>query len=294
MSELVESLARAIKDRTTLPPMPANLTLNDAYAMQAKLVRAVAGDAIAGYKAGLTAPAGQAQFGIDHPLIGALYESGRLQSGASFASGPGVSLECEIGLVIDADGAPRTAGPVIEVPRAAFASSADANGINMVACNIAADRFITGEQGELRDDYEDLEVTLTRDGETVTHATLKEALGGPLPALKWMTSLARELGAAAGRRNVDDHRRSRRNPSGAAGRICGGLRLARQDHVYGDLVAAAASPRDGRLACPSSARQTSAGRRSACTTRRRSNSPSTDWRCGWRLIYRMRARSWYE
>ena len=194
MSELVESLARAIKDRTTLPPMPANLTLNDAYAMQAKLVRAVAGDAIAGYKAGLTAPAGQAQFGIDHPLIGALYESGRLQSGASFASGPGVSLECEIGLVIDADGAPRTAGPVIEVPRAAFASSADANGINMAACNIAADRFITGEQGELRDDYGDLEVTLTRDGETVTHATLKEALGGPLPALKWMTSLARELG----------------------------------------------------------------------------------------------------
>ena len=194
MSQLLGSLARAIKDRTTFPPMPENLTLNDAYAMQAELVQAVSGGAIAGYKAGLTAAAGQAQFGIDHPLIGVLYESGRLQSGVSFSSGPGVMLECEIGVVIDAAGTARKAGPVIEVPRAAWASPEDATGINMAASNIAADRFITGEQGEIRDDYDDLAVTLTRDGETVTQAPLHEALGGPLPALKWMTSLARELG----------------------------------------------------------------------------------------------------
>ena len=194
MSELVETLARAIRDRTTFPPMPDNLTLKDAYAMQAELVQAVSGGDVAGYKAGLTAPAGQAQFGIDHPLIGVLYSSGRLHSGVSFSSGPGVMLECEIGVVIDAEGNARTAGPVIEVPRAAWNSQADATGINMAASNIAADRFITGEQGELRDDYDDLEVTLTRDGETVTWAPLREALGGPIPALEWMTSLARELG----------------------------------------------------------------------------------------------------
>ena len=194
MSELVQSLARAIRERTTFPPLPENLTLEDAYAMQAKLVQAVSGGDIAGYKAGLTAPAGQAQFGIDHPLIGVLYNSGRMQSGATFSSGPGVMLECEIGVVIDADGNARTAGPVIEVPRAAWDSQADATGINMAASNIAAYRFITGEQGPLRDDYDDLGVTLTRDGETVTQAPLNEALGGPLPALQWMTSLARELG----------------------------------------------------------------------------------------------------
>ncbi len=194
MSELVENLARAIRDRTTFPPMPENLSLDDAYAMQAEVVQAVSRGAIAGYKAGLTAPAGQAQFGIDHPLIGVLYNSGRMQSGVSFSSGPGVMLECEIGVVIDAAGTARTAGPVIEVPRAAWASPEDATGINMAASNIAADRFITGEQGKIRDDYDDLAVTLTRDGETVTHARLNEALGGPLPALKWMTSLAGELG----------------------------------------------------------------------------------------------------
>ena len=194
MSEFVENLARAIRDRTTFPPMPKGLSLDDAYAMQAELVQAVSGGAIAGYKAGLTAPAGQAQFGIDHPLIGVLYSSGRMQSGVSFSGGPGVMLECEIGVVMDAAGNPRTAGPVIEVPRAAWNSAADATGINMAASNIAADRFITGDQAEIRDDYDDLEVILTRDGETVTQAPLHEALGGPLPALKWMTALARELG----------------------------------------------------------------------------------------------------
>ena len=194
VSELVENLARAIRDRTAFPPMPSKLSLNDAYAMQAELVQAVSGGAIAGYKAGLTAPAGQAQFGIDHPLIGVLYSAGRLQSGASFSSGPGVMLECEIGVVIDADGNARTAGPVIEVPRAAWGRPEDATGINMAASNIAADRFITGEQAEIRDDYDDLAVILTRDGETVTQAPLHEALGGPLPALQWMTSSARELG----------------------------------------------------------------------------------------------------
>ena len=63
MSELIESMATAVKARGAIPALPAGLTMEDAYEMQAALVRAVAGDAIAGYKAGLTAPAGQAQFG---------------------------------------------------------------------------------------------------------------------------------------------------------------------------------------------------------------------------------------
>ena len=194
MSELIESIATAVKGRGAIPALPAGLTMDDAYEMQAALVRAVAGDAIAGYKAGLTAPAGQAQFGIDHPLIGVLYEAGRLESGATFVGGPGVSLECEVGLVIDADGSPRSAGPVIELPRLNFSRREDATGINLCACNIASDRYVVGEQAALRDDYGALEVTLTRDGETVLRAGLGEALGGPLPALEWMVDTARELG----------------------------------------------------------------------------------------------------
>lgn len=193
MSDVIESMAAAVKAGEALPPMPEGLTLEAAYEVQAALVRAVAGDALAGYKAGLTAPAGQAQFGIDHPLVGALYAAGRLPSGAVFAGG-GASLECEIGVVIDADGAPRSAGPVIEVPRIGFSRREDATGINLCAGNIAADRIVAGPQSALRDDYASLGVTLARDGETVLEASLDEALGGPVPAVAWMVETLRDLG----------------------------------------------------------------------------------------------------
>ena len=194
MNDLVESMAAAVRAGAAMPAMPDGLTIEAAYEIQEALVRAVAGEDLAGYKAGLTAPAGQAQFGIDHPLVGALYASGRLESGAVFAGGPGVSLECEMGVVVDADGTPRSAGPVIEVPRIGFSRGEDATGVNLCACNIAADRIVVGAQSALRDDYGSLGVTLARDGETVLEASIDEALGGPVPAVAWMVETLGGLG----------------------------------------------------------------------------------------------------
>ncbi|HBP15129.1 MAG TPA: hypothetical protein DD457_07990, partial [Gammaproteobacteria bacterium] len=76
MEELIEAMAKAIKAREALPPMPDDLDLDQAYGVQKALVDKVAGSAIAGLKAGMTAAAGQKQFGLTHPLIGSLYESG--------------------------------------------------------------------------------------------------------------------------------------------------------------------------------------------------------------------------
>ena len=194
MGEIVDGMATAIRDGGALPKMPAGLSLEGAYALQKEVVAAVAGGAVAGLKAGMTAAAGQQAFGLTHPLIGSLYESGRLSSGAIFPSAPGVSLECEIGIVVDGDGAPKSAGPVIEVPRMAFADEADRNGPNLIACNIAADRYIAGEQQPLRDSYGDVQITLTRDGEEVCSAPASDALGGPQAALAWMLNEARERG----------------------------------------------------------------------------------------------------
>ena len=194
MGEIVDGMAAAIRDSGTLPKMPAGLSLEDAYALQRKVVDAVAGSAVAGLKAGMTAAAGQQAFGLTHPLIGSLYESGRLAPGVSFPSAPGVSLECEIGIVVDENGAPKSAGPVIEVPRMAFADEGDRNGANLIACNIAADRYIVGEQQPLRDSYGDVQITLTRDGEEVCSAPASDALGGPQAALAWMLNEARERG----------------------------------------------------------------------------------------------------
>ena len=194
MGEIVDGMAAAIRGGGTLPKMPAGLSLEDAYALQRKVVAAVAEGAVAGLKAGMTAAAGQQAFGLTHPLIGSLYESGRLSSGATFPSAPGVSLECEIGIVVDGNGAPKSAGPVIEVPRMAFADEADRNGPNLIACNIAADRYIVGAQQPLRDSYGDVQITLTRDGEEVCSAPASDALGGPQAALAWMLNEARERG----------------------------------------------------------------------------------------------------
>ena len=189
-------MAAAIRAGEPLPKMPAGLDLNAAYDLQKQVVAAVAGSAIAGLKAGMTAAAGQQAFGLTHPLIGSLYVHGRCAPGITFESGPGVSLECEIGIVVDGDGAPKSAGPVIEVPRMAFADAEDRTGANLTACNIAADRYIVGEQQPLRDVYGDITITLTRDGEQVTAAPATDALGGPQAALAWMLNEARTRGLA--------------------------------------------------------------------------------------------------
>lgn len=194
LDSLVDDMAAATRSGGTLPKLPAGLTLDEAYEIQKALVAAVAGDAIAGRKAGLTAPASRQQFGIDHPLLGTLFAAGRMKPGVSFPSAPGVMLECEIGVVLGRDGAPKTAGPVIEVPRMAFADGEALTGVNFVACSISADRYIAGESLPLLDSYDDIQVTLTRDGETLSSAPATDALGGPIPALQWMLSESRSRG----------------------------------------------------------------------------------------------------
>ena len=194
MDRLVGAMAAAIRGGGTLPKMPTGLTLDEAYDIQKALVAAVAGDAVAGRKAGMTSPAARQQYGIAHPLLGTLFAAGRMTSGVSFPSAAGVIVECEIGVVIGKDGAPRTAGPVIEVPRLAFADAENLTGTNLVACSIGADRYIAGAQMPLLDSYEDIQVTLVRDGETLSTAPATEALGGPVAAVEWMVSESRSRG----------------------------------------------------------------------------------------------------
>ena len=194
MRDIAGEMAAAILAGEPLPKMPSGITLDEAYALQKHVVAAVSQGAVAGLKAGMTAAAGQQAFGLAHPLIGSLYESGRLAPGATFASAPGVSLECEIGLVVDENGAPKSAGPVIEVPRMAFADPEDRTGANLTACNIAAYRYIVGEQQPLRDSYGDIRITLTRDSDEVCSAQASDALGGPQAALAWMLDEARKRG----------------------------------------------------------------------------------------------------
>lgn len=194
LNSLVKHMAVAIRNGEPLPKMPSGLTLEEAYDIQKTLVAAIAGDRVAGRKAGMTAQSAQRQFGVTHPLLGTLYAGGRMAPGVSFSSAPGVLLECEIGVVIGTDGEPRTAGPVIEVPRLALTDAADVSGIDLVACSIGADRFIAGEQSPMLDSYDGIRVTLTRNGETLSSAPATEALGGPREAVAWMLNESRARG----------------------------------------------------------------------------------------------------
>ncbi len=194
MQELIRDMAAAIRDGGRLPKMPADLGLDEAYKVQQAVVAAVCGDDIAGRKAGMTSAAMRHQFGIDRPLLATLYKAGRLAPGGVIAGSAGVMLECEIGLVVAADGTPRSAGPVIEVPRMAFADDDDLTAPNMVACSIAADRFIAGRQLPLLDSFDEVEVVFSRNGETLSSAPATEALDGPLAALEWMLEESRLRG----------------------------------------------------------------------------------------------------
>lgn len=171
--------------------MPKGLTLDEAYATQKQLVDHISDGPTAGLKAGMTAPGPQKLFGLTHPLIGSLYAWGRLESGVEFPSKQGVSLECEIGLIVDERGNPTSAGPVIEIPFLAWGNPDDAKGANLAAINVGADRYIVGDFGPVREDYESLSVKLTRNEETVCQASLADALGGPHRALEWMLEEAR-------------------------------------------------------------------------------------------------------
>lgn len=194
MQQLIKDIAATIKAGTALPKMPSNLGIEQAYALQKAVVQEVCRGALAGIKAGMTAPAMQNQFGLSSAIVACLYESGRLARGATIESAPGILIECELGLVVDAAGTPKSCGPVIELPRLNFAHSEDQTGANLIACNIAADRFIVGEQLPMRNSYEAIQVRLQCDGEVLSSAPATDAMGGPYEALAWMLDESRKWG----------------------------------------------------------------------------------------------------
>ena len=147
-----------------------------------------------GLKAGLTNSQGQQLFGIEHALLGHLYKAGRLAPGAQIAHKPKLAIECEIGIVVDAGGKPKSLGPAIELVYLDFAKAEDMTAVNLAAANLGAYWFIQGPQQDWGGDFSNVTVTLTRDGEQVTQAPITEALGGPEPALTWMNGEAERLG----------------------------------------------------------------------------------------------------
>jgi len=193
LSTLAEQIAEAIRTHQPLPSFPKGLSMTKGYEVQLEVANLVALDGFAGIKAGITSEQLQAIFGIHHALLGRLYRHGHVKSGAILPFIEKQLIECEIGIIVDADGQPVSAGLALEFAFSAFMSPADATAPNLIAGNVAADQFLTGEQHPWRKSYDDIIIRFYRNNELINEAPITESLGGPANAFTWIVQEAKRF-----------------------------------------------------------------------------------------------------
>ncbi len=186
------------------------LDVKTAYAIQkAYLQKRLETDKIGGFKAGLTTPAAQERFGVNTPVTGVLFASGKIADGANVDSAAfrGLMLETEIGFVLgEAITQPvkdvaelqtkvRGVFPAIELPEMGFADMKQLKGVDIIAADVSAVRFIVGaEQAFSGQDLNAVTVTLTLNDEIVNTGVGSEALGDQWQAALWLVNSMIEQG----------------------------------------------------------------------------------------------------
>jgi 2-keto-4-pentenoate hydratase len=196
---ITELMVQAIKQHQPMPTMPAGLNLDEAYQLQHLVTAKINQGKSAGIKAGLTNSDIQQFLGLEEGIIGSLYTQGKLISGCQFATSQGLQLECEIGVIIDDEGQPKKILPVIEIVYLDYNAPTDFTGPNIVASNIGADRFICGatqrwdtEHSSNNQNYDDILLSMTHDGQEVCQSSSKASLGGIVSGTQWIVQEARK------------------------------------------------------------------------------------------------------
>lgn len=180
------------------------LDVKTAYEVQKMYVtKRLAQDQIAGFKAGLTSAPAQQRFGVETPLAGVLFASGKKQDRAtiSLAEFNALTLETEIGFVI---GTPITQAlkdvadlqqhiaavmPAIELPDLSFTDMQQLKGVDIIASDISVAQFIVGAEKKLDSlDLNALTVTLALDGQEINKGQGKDALGDQWQAALWLAN----------------------------------------------------------------------------------------------------------
>ena len=216
--EAAERLRRAQRTRTPCPPVRDLLpgaSIATGYAVQDVLTRAriAQGRRIVGRKIGLTAPAVQAQLGVDQPDSGMLFDDmarGQDEPVDSTALlQPRIEAEIAFVLAADIDGDPAgidTAAaraavgqvvPALEIVDSRIAGW-DITIVDTVADNASSGLYVLGEPaGPLGDtDLRTIEMTMTgADGSVVSSGSGAACLGDPVAALVWLARTAVEQGA---------------------------------------------------------------------------------------------------
>lgn len=131
MTELVQTLAvRQLADYRAGTPGSwfglrdrPELSMDDAYAVQAGVTALRAPDErVAGYKVGCTGPGTRAQFGLDGPIRGVLYDSELHSSGVQLPHGSyaNLAIEGELAVWLDDDAQITRVLPVVELHNYVF------------------------------------------------------------------------------------------------------------------------------------------------------------------------------
>ncbi len=212
---IVDRLETHIRDRTAFQLYRSNdrpITLDEAYAIQAEILsRALrsGGDAIAGYKVGLTTTKMQQFCGVSEPIAGRILKSGVRNSGATLRKsdfhrlGMESELALRVGKAVPAGAEVRDLIGCIDAVAAAFEviDDREADYSHLEASSIAAENswnrgVVLGEPISPAGlgDLSDLPGRLLVNGEPVATGSSSDVVSGPLSVLAWVAGFARDQG----------------------------------------------------------------------------------------------------
>jgi len=199
--ELAQRMAAAASAGQPFPDVADELPIAEAYALQRRVValQRADGASVAGFKAGLTDESTWPRFGATAPVVGVLFEAGKLRGGAAVErdADDAPMIELEIGYLVhetiatvpsDEELTTRLIGEVavVELPNLAYAGTPRA--ADIVGSNVASARFIVGRMRPMDriGRLDSVAVRLERDEVVVAEGNGAAALGGQAKALRWM------------------------------------------------------------------------------------------------------------
>lgn len=170
-----------------------------AYEVQAAFAKSWAeNSSISGFKAALTAKAAQESMGLEDPASGILFEEMQFPVGTAIQLSRfnRAVIETEIGFCVSKEISreiePGDLGayigynlPMIEIADIGFDDQGSMSAYDFIAGNAAAAGYIAGQEG-LVTDVNEVEVTLTCDGEILHKGKGSEVLGDQFEAVTWL------------------------------------------------------------------------------------------------------------
>jgi 2-keto-4-pentenoate hydratase len=228
-AKALEMLVAARASGQPCPPVRGLLPDGDidaAYAVQASWVadQITAGARVVGRKIGLTNPVVQAQFGVDRPDFGVLFESMACAPGTPIDGARTLQpkIEAEIAFVLAEDLTGAMIGPAEVAAATAYVVAAleivdsriagwDIGIVDTIADNGSSGLFVLGDRRQElgRLDLAECAMTLRRvasggaggaggaggsGGEVVSTGTGASILGDPLAAVAWLAAAVRDHG----------------------------------------------------------------------------------------------------